>query len=247
MIWLLIPSALVVLSLAALAGARALPVLVSALPSGEPERGLPRAGTVLEAALGLACGLLAFGASLLVPSVLDPSHPEAFVPLAPLALGLAALAGAAIGAGPRGRARLRALLFTSNRRYVNGRWFVVTGAKWQRLREVGRAPALVVLLSIGALASLAGPLLTAPAPPPDVALAGVPEELRGPLAAGIAAGDPEALAIAEALGAPSSEPPSWTSERHLGWTIVALVLGGLAALLVLTPGGMSAPGERRTS
>jgi hypothetical protein len=109
--------------------------------------GVPRGPTGFEIALGIGTTLAAASLMLAVSFALG----ELLGPFTSFGLVLAVLFGAVIACGQRGRARIWALLFVSNFRRLDGRWYLVTDAKSRRLREIGAASLLVWFLFGGAI------------------------------------------------------------------------------------------------
>lgn len=253
MIWLLILGSMGLL----FAGGASLRWLAAQAPAPSApripwaDRPVPREAYVLERLFGLAV----VGAALvcivaLMAGAENPLGPLVDAPTLAVAFGI----GALIAAGPRGRDRFTTALFESNHRYAGRRGafrlYAYTGDKDRRLRRLGAAPTVMVLLALGGLFMLAKPFIT-PArelhPARIAAPLGLPtmsDAMRAELEAAAAAGDPEALAVRAMFGAPSVSPShftfdGYTSERNVAWPLTGLVLLAIALRLLLTPASLS--------
>lgn len=250
MFWIL----LLVSPLLAWGAWRALLGLVALLPGRGV--GVPRPAHPIELAFGVAAALAALAWTL--PSWLDPAEPGPLRTLTGAAVGILILAGALIAGGPRGRARLATVLFDSNRRYVGLRTYVRTREKTERLRALGRAPAMAAVLLVGAVACFAKPFVTPyvePARVPSLGSDDMPlERLRAGLDSpaqraafeeAAAGGHALAIDLLSRIGG-SARPRHFTlegydAERNLAWPLSGAVLALLGLGLVLSAGGLAEP------
>jgi len=222
---------------------------------------LPRPAHWLELVIG---GGFAAAAALAiaVPLLVDPFDRGPLGPLlTPVLLGVLVSVGALIAGGPRGRARLGALILGSNRRYVRGRQYVMTWERSRTLTRLGRTPAIAVILLGGALVCFAKPVLGplvergGDAATGDLGPPGLPPlsaAMRAELDTAAAAGDPEAIAVRSLYAPDAAEGSSYvgalafdeyTAERNVAWPSTGLVLLLLALWLVASPGGLSRAAE----
>ena len=228
---------------------------IAAPPRPLDETPVPRDASLLERILGLGVVLGSLGA--MAPSLLDPRDGGPLGPLlTPALIAVGVLIGALVFTGPRGRARFVTAMFDSDYRFAGRRGayrlYRRTNEKSRRLAQLGRAPAMLLALAIGALACFGKPVVTPYQDGANVGgggAMGVSGPLGGPstsdlhadLSAAAASGDPEAQQVLAMLGggAPAGGHfvfEGYTSERNIAWPITGAVLTLLFLRLLLTAG-----------
>jgi hypothetical protein len=229
--------------------------MLAAALSGPSSRSepTPRAPYVLERVIGALVAAIP-SAAVVIPLLLDAQDEGALGTLVtPVLVAIPVLVGALIAGGPRGRARLAAAIFGSDRQYVGSRRYILTTKNTERLERLGRALGMVLIFLAGALVCFAKPIVTphverryADAPPDAGAFGALPARLRTELETAAAAGDAEAIAVLQSLAPVRSDiagehftMDGYTAERNVAWPVTGAALLFLALSLVLTRGGLS--------